>query len=299
MIFTIYCTYIYTYIWSNHIVALARDNRLFDVATDKETRLKTNIKHHPLGPAMTRVVLFIHANLAVREGFQQSQERRHIGKLPPATVEISSFVDNGRCTSSVPIWNSRFGSVHHPIIQSSQEQSSWQSPLTDISWQQYQLQDLQGIEFNQLTPWLDLEGMKLLVKVPTSGWFPTTFFDLVQKRKDWWRKDLKAEVNPLGWHPKIVETYQLIGWHHLSSPSKIGWHLFVERWSWIMILTYTCHMSPGVPGYDSNPFHINVIAKWQRHSCNSLWSLDGPRQSCPPQPKHGASLDAQPNEAVL
>lgn len=183
---------------------------------------------------MTHVFLFIHANLAVREGFQQSQEWRHIGKLPLASVETSSCVDNGRCTlenrkKNVSIWNSRFGSVHHPIIQSSQEQSSWQSHLTDMTI---------NCCIPQLTPWLDLGGMKLLVKVPTSGWFPTTFFDLVQKRKDWWRKDLKAEVNPLGWHPKIVETYQLIGWYHLSSPSA-DW---MTSFCWKMKLDYDSHL---------------------------------------------------------
>ena len=73
-------------------------NILFDVATDYETHLKSKNKHQtsPPGPAMTHVVLFVHANLPVREGFQQRHEWRHIGKLPPATVEIltSSFVDN-------------------------------------------------------------------------------------------------------------------------------------------------------------------------------------------------------------
>ena len=280
MIFSIYCTYDQTM----YSCTLA-ENRLFDVATDKETHLKTNYQTSSPGPAMTHVVLFIHANLAVREGFQQSQEWWHIGKLPPATVETSSFVDNGRCTSSVPIWNSRFGSCpssNHPIF-------SRTIILTkSFNWHDY------------LTPWLDLwrheaigQGTDIWLVSNHLLWLGPETQRLVKERPR------LAEVNPLGWHPKIVETYQLIRWHHLSSTSNFGWHLFVERWSWIMILTYTCHMSPGVPGYDSNPFHINFVAKWQRHSCNSLWSLDGPRQSCPPQPKHGASLDAQPNEAVL
>lgn len=102
---------------------------------------------------MTHVVLFIHANLAVREGFQQSQERRHIGKLPPASVETSSCVDNGRCTlesrrKSVSIWNSRFGSCpssNHPIF-------SRTIILTkSFNWHNYQL--LHPPTYTMIRPW--------------------------------------------------------------------------------------------------------------------------------------------------
>ena len=109
--------------------------------------------------------------------------------------------------------------VHHPIIQSSQEQSSWQS---------------------HFTLWLDLEGMKLLVKVPTSGWFPTTFFDLVQKRKDWWRKDLNLRWSESTWMTSKDwrETYQLIGWHHPIFTLK-DW---MTSFGWKMKVDYDSHL---------------------------------------------------------
>lgn len=173
-------------------------------------------------------------------------------------METSSCVDNGRCTlesrkRSVSIWNSRFGSCpssNHPIFSRTiilTKSFNWH-------WHDYQLQDLQGIEFKQLTPWLDLglgQGTDIWLVSNHLLWLGPETQRLVKERPQSWSE------STTGWHPKIGE-------------KPISWldDIFLlkdEVGLWFSPIPATCHqgypdMTPTLSTSTSSPSGKGILA---------------------------------------
>ena len=201
---------------------------------------------------MTHVVLFIHANLAVREGFQQSQERRHIGKLPPASVETSSCVDNGRCTLEsrkkiVSIWNSRFGSCpssNHPIF-------SRTIILTkSFNWHNYQL--LHPPTYPMIRPWRHEaigQGTDIWLVSNHLLWLGPETQRLVKERPQSWSEStwMTSKMKPISWLDDITYLKTLKDW--------------MTSFCWKMKLDYDSHLYlPHVTRGTSSPSGKGILA---------------------------------------